>query len=298
MERVTWTGGLRYSYIEAGGTVAMFDPADPGFPASPAIDTAISPSFQDWTGSAGLVVELNPTWSLTGTISEGFRAPLLDELTSVSDNVNEGVDLPTTGLTPEHAISRDVGLRWDAERFQGQASYYWMTIDGMITREFVGSDPVGGVDFFQRRNVGRAEVDGVEVSASWDFDDEWTGYGNFWSTRGRNKTDKEPVSRIPPAQGVVGIRWHEPGGADWLDLFAWMARRQDRLSERDIRDSRIPAGGTPGYGTITVRYGWQMSPTQSVVLGVENLFDQPYRVHGSGVDGPGISGTIGYELRH
>ncbi len=298
MERVTWTGGLRYSHIEAGGTVAMFDPTAPGFPGSPAIDTAISPSFQDWTGSAGLVVELNQGLSLTGTLSEGFRAPLLDELTSVSDNVNEGVDLPSTGLTPEHAVSRDVGLRWDNERFAGRASYYWMTIDGMITREFVGSDPIEGVDFFQRRNVGRAEVDGVEVSASWAFDDEWTGYGNFWSTHGRNITDDEPVSRIPPSQGVVGIRWKEPGGNDWLDLFAWMARRQDRLSERDVRDSRIPPGGTPGYGTVTVRYGWQMTPKQSVVLGVENLFDQPYRVHGSGVDGPGISGTLGYELRH
>ena len=41
-----------------------------------------------------------------------------------------------------------------------------------------------------------------------------------------------------------------------------------------------------------------MAENQSLVLGVENLLDRPYRVHGSGVDGAGISATIGYELRH
>jgi len=157
--------------------------------------------------------------------------------------------------------------------------------------------PVEGVDFFQRRNVARADIDGVELSASFALGEEWSTYGNFWYTRGRNRTDAEPLSRIPPAQGVVGLRWHEAEGSDWLDVFAWMARSQARLSPRDLRDSRIPSGGTPGYGTVTVRYGWQMTTSQSLVLGVENLFDRPYRVHGSGVDGAGISATVGYELR-
>jgi len=297
MQRVTLVSGVRYSHIEAGGTVAMFDPADPLFPNADPLDTTISPSFQAWTGSSGVVVELSPTWRLTGTIAQGFRAPLLDELTSVSDNVNEGVDLPTVGLDPEHATSQDVGLRWNSGRFQGQASCYWMVIDGLIERQLVGTDPLEGVDFFQRRNVARATIDGVELSASWELGEEWSTYGNFWYTRGRNRSDGEPLSRIPPAQGIVGLRWHEAAGADWLDVFAWIARRQDRLSPRDLRDSRIPSEGTPGYGTVTVRYGWQMTTSQSVVLGVENLFDRPYRVHGSGVDGPGISASLGYELR-
>ena len=189
-------------------------------------------------------------------------------------------------------------MRWDLDRFRGQVAYYWMVIDGLIERELVGTDPVSGVDFFQRRNVARANINGVELNGSWDLDDEWTAYGNFWYTLGRNLTDAEPVSRIPPSQGMVGLRWQEWGGADWLDVFCWLAARQDRLSSRDVRDSRIPSGGTPGYGIVTARYGWQMAENQSLVLGVENLLDRPYRVHGSGVDGAGISATIGYELRH
>jgi outer membrane receptor protein involved in Fe transport len=303
LDRVTLLGGIRYSYIEAGATVAMFDPADPGFPGSPPVDTPISPSFQDVTGSGGVVIELAPEWRLTGNISEGFRAPLLDELTSFSDNVNEGVDLPTTGLSPEHALSHDIGLRCDTGAYQAQVSYYWMVIDGLIERELVATDPIAGVDYFQRRNVVRAEIDGVELSAAVDVDDEWTAYGNFWYTLGRNRTDSEPMSRIPPTQGVVGLRWIQSVSlegserGDWLDINLWLSRRQDRLSARDIRDSRIPAGGTPGFGVISARYGWQLSSNQSLILGVDNLVDRPYRVHGSGVDGSGISATVGYELR-
>lgn len=297
LERLTIVNGVRYSYIEAGGTVGVFDTADPAFPNIEPQDTPIGPSYQDWTGSGGLVFKLNPQWHVTGSIAEGFRAPLLDELTSYSDNVNEGVDLPSTGLGPEHAVSHDVGLRWDLDRFRGQVSYYWMVIDGLIERELVGTDPVSGVNFFQRRNVARAEIDGVELNGSWTLDDEWMAYGNFWYTLGRNRTDSEPMSRIPPAQGVVGLRWREFEGADWLDIYCWFAARQDRLSSRDIRDSRIPDGGTAGYSIVTARYGWQLTDNQAVILGVENLLDRPYRVHGSGVDGSGISATVGYELR-
>ncbi len=296
-ERLSAISGVRYSHIEAGGTVAMFDVDDPDFPNNAPVDASISPSFQDWTASGGLVFEVNESWRIVGNLAEGFRAPLLDELTSVSDNVNEGVDLPTVGLAPEQALSRDIGIRWDTARFDGQASYYWTTIDGLIERELVGTDPVEQVEFFQRRNVARAEIDGMELSGAFDVDEEWTLYGSFWYTLGRNRSDGEPVSRIPPTQGVLGLRWQEGGGHDWLDVFTWLARRQDRLSARDIRDSRIPAGGTPGYGIITVRYGWQLSGDQSLVLGVENLFDRAYRVHGSGVDGAGITATVGYELR-
>jgi outer membrane receptor protein involved in Fe transport len=73
--------------------------------------------------------------------------------------------------------------------------------------------------------------------------------------------------------------------------------RQDRLSTRDDRDSRIPDGGTPGYGTVNLRLGRRLGEHHRITLGVENLFDELYRVHGSGVDGPGISGVFGYEWR-
>ena len=131
---------------------------------------------------------------------------------------------------------------------------------------------------------------------SYRVDESMVIYGNVWYTLGQNTTDGEPVSRIPPAQGVLGLRWQGDEATEWLDLFAWLVTRQDRLSSRDMRDSRIPDGGTPGYVTVNLRYGRRLAEGRRLVLGVENLFDRGYRVHGSGIDGPGISATASYEI--
>jgi len=308
-DRLTAISGARYSNIDAGATVALFDPTSPGFPLDPPVLTPIGPSFQDWTGSVGLTYELCCDLHLVGSVSEGFRAPLLDELTSVSSNVNEGVDLPTLGLRPERSINYECGVKLNGSRLRGEAFYFWTDIDGLIDRVLVGTDigdpldPNDDVNFFQRRNVGSANINGLELAGEYLIGTNWAAYGNFFYTYGLNRTADEPLSRIPPAQGVLGLRWREAvdlgrtTGRNWLTLYAWMVGQQDRLSERDMRDSRIPEGGTPGFATINMRAGRYLGRNQLVSVGLENIFDKAYRVHGSGVDGPGITATLGWQVR-
>jgi outer membrane receptor protein involved in Fe transport len=276
----------------------MFDPTDPNFPNVDPVPTPIQPNFQDWTGSVGLTYALNPCLNLVCSVSEGFRAPLLDELTSVSDNVGEGgVDLPVIGLTPETSYNYEVGLKFDYERIRAQTFVFWTQLEGLIDRVVVFHDLVEDIDFYQRRNVGQAELQGVELAGELLLTPRWSTYGNLTYTYGQNLTDDEPLSRIPPTQGIIGLRWRDAEARNWFDLYAWLVARQDRLSSRDLRDTvRIPPGGTPGYATLNLRLGSFITSNQRVTLGIENIFDKAYRVHGSGVDGPGISGHFGYEL--
>ncbi|MDZ7617772.1 MAG: TonB-dependent receptor, partial [Patescibacteria group bacterium] len=88
-ERLTVQSGIRYSDIQAGGSVPLFDPADP---LAPAARTRITPVFSQWTANTGLTWALSDEIHFVGSVAEGFRSPLLDELTSVSTNVNEGID--------------------------------------------------------------------------------------------------------------------------------------------------------------------------------------------------------------
>ena len=104
------------------------------------------------------------------------------------------------------------------------------------------------------------------------------------------------MSRIPPAQGVIGLRWRDRDMRNWFDIYTWLAGRQNRLSERDIRDSRIPPGGTPGFAIVNVNLGVQLGENDQLTLGVENLFNKTYKVHGSGVWGSGLSGHFGYQM--
>ncbi len=296
--RLSVQSGVRYSHVDLGATVALFDPADP---AAPPVDTPIRPNFQDWTGSVGLTYALSPCLNLVGSIAEGFRSPSLDELTSFSDNVNEGIDIPNPNLTPETSINYEVGLKFDYQRIRAQTFVFWTRLDDLLVRQKVGqipdpASPGDVLDVLRRRNVGNAALQGYELAGELLLTPQWSFYGNLTYILGENLTDNEPLSRIPPTQGLIGLRWRDEEARNWLDFYAWLVARQDRLSVRDIRDSRIPPDGTPGYGTLNIRLGSTISRNQRITLGIENLTDRAYRVHGSGVDGPGISGHFGYEL--
>jgi hemoglobin/transferrin/lactoferrin receptor protein len=71
------------------------------------------------------------------------------------------------------------------------------------------------------------------------------------------------------------------------------ATEADKLSDSDRRDTqRIPPGGTPGYAVMHVRAGVRVSESVDVSLAVENVFDEDYRVHGSGVNEPGRNAIL------
>ena len=54
-----------------------------------------------------------------------------------------------------------------------------------------------------------------------------------------------------------------------------------------MRDSRIDPDGTDGWVVLGARVDCQPDPDWLLSLGIDNVFDERYRVHGSGLDAPG-----------
>ena len=79
------------------------------------------------------------------------------------------------------------------------------------------------------------------------------------------------------------------GQAFWLEGVVDAADKADRLSADDERDTqRIPPGGTPGYAVLTLRGGIARGRRRlQLTLALENVMDEDYRIHGSGVNEPG-----------
>jgi len=63
-----------------------------------------------------------------------------------------------------------------------------------------------------------------------------------------------------------------------------------------VSDPRIPEGGTPGFVTHNVRAGIDLNRFGNFTVAWENITNQAYRLHGSGIDGPGTNLVLGYEL--
>jgi hemoglobin/transferrin/lactoferrin receptor protein len=97
---------------------------------------------------------------------------------------------------------------------------------------------------------------------------------------------EEPVSRLMPATFTGIARWEK--GPWSLGATVTLAGKADKLATQDRVDiERIPPGGTPGYGVYGLRAGWKAGRRFKLSAAIENLLDEDYRIHGSGLNEPG-----------
>lgn len=278
--RLDATAGVRYESVETAGTPVVQN--TPVF---------INPSYDDWVGQIGLVYELSPCLHLVGSISEGFRAPNLDDLMANNPNVlQQGQSLPSLGLMSEHSINYELGVKTDLDRLRTQTFVYWIDLQDNIVSITTAPNTFASAnqDSF---------VQGVEFNGEYLLDHGWAVYGNFWYTYGKNLVTQAPLSRVPPSQGILGLRYREPSSRSYYAMYTWMSDRQDRLDTvRDVTDERIPIGGTPGFATLNMRAGrtFGCCHQHRLSISLENITDQQYLVHGSGVLGTGFTARFGY----
>lgn len=289
-ERLDVFTGLRYENANAQGTVTVANNPGPG-----TTDVFFDTNYNDVIGSIGFVYELDPDLHLVGGIYEGYRAPNISDLASnntFQQNATAAPSLPGLGIQPEHTITYEVGLKYDGPRFRAQAVEYWVDIEDLIGSAETQPGVVTPVNFAE------AYQNGTEFQAEFLLTGGFSVYGNYWYTYGRNITLDEPLSRMPPQQGVLGIRWRDPENTRYIDFYTWMVDRQERYASANLTDARFPIGGTPGYATLNMRMGRSFGVRENhrVSFVLENINDKAYRVLGSGVDGPGINAIFGYEL--
>ena len=123
----------------------------------------------------------------------------------------------------------------------------------------------------------------------------------------RKNRGEERIRREPPLNGILGLRWHPPAERYWGGFFMRGATEQRRLNRSDIRDPRIPGTtrdtgevefdsdgnaigqGSPGWFTLNLRGGMQVTQYSHLTLALENLLNKRYREHGSGINAPGFN---------
>ena len=297
-DRLTVTTGVRFENDDAAGTIN----AVRGTPA------AFDKNYHDWITNVGLSYKLSEPFRVFGSVAEGYRAPNLDDL--AADNpVNFATDLPSLGVQPEHAWTYEIGLKLNTPRLRMQISEYWVDLEDNILRQAVDANgnpapnvigPYGtvipGSNNFIRSNFD-CYVNGTELVGEYLLEGGWSVYGNAWYTYGLDLERLEPLSRIPPLQGLAGVRWRDDCGRKWFEVYTWLVARQDRYAAQNNIDPRFPLGGTPGYVTLNARMGttWGCGNRHRLSLTLENITDQPYRVLGSGVDGAGFNAIVGDE---
>ncbi|MGJ8726324.1 MAG: TonB-dependent receptor [Roseibacillus sp.] len=286
-DRFETTAGLRYTYAEA----------DLGKVWNGTDDLSASDDWNALVFNARALFHLDETWTLFGGVSQGFRAPNVNDL---SGNVTSRSGLTSLGsldLDPEKTITFELGTRARSDRFSLEATAFYTLVDDLI----IGIPETSGSSTVITTNGSDAWIAGLEAEASYHFTDCLTlsgfltyQYGDAERPAfiGSSDSITEPVSRLSPLRGSLALRY-EPNNLWWAEARLIAAARANRLSEGDRGDTqRIPPGGTPSYVTASLAAGWQATENLDFTFSLQNLTDEDYRIHGSGLNEPGFGATL------
>lgn len=290
--------GGRFTYVHVDADDVDPDPTD-AMPFG-----SVSENFESVIGNLRAVYSATESVNLFAGVSQGFRAPNLSDLTRFDAARSSDVEIPAPNLKPEKFITVEVGTKVDRGSVRGGVSYYYTHIEDLIVRFPTGAMTLAGETIVTKDNVGDGFVHGVELYSECDLPNDLVGFGALSWLEGEAETftigtlkRKEPISRMAPASGVIGVRWEPEAPNVEIEADVRIVNEQDRLSSRDDADTqRIPPGGTPGYTVFGVRGSWQATPTLRVFAAVENIGNVDYRVHGSGSNEPGTNFIIGLDL--
>ncbi len=278
-------------------------------------DRRMDPSLV-YAGSLHLRYEFVPGATLIAGFMTGSRPASLDDQARL-DAGRPGLLLPTeTALASEAAYSGEAAVRLAYSRIETSLTYavtYLAHPISMTTTSLGGSDcqtMLAGrcVDrFLARRNENSALLHSVEASFRLNLFSDLHLLGSLNYTQGDVRLVgtadvQEPMWRVPPLTGLGSLQLRRPRSILSLaEVGARASMSQRRLASQDRLDPTIcPLGaaacdGSPWFVVTYLRGSLRLS-RQIYLSGIlENLTNDTYRIHGSGIPGPGLGAHLTLE---
>ncbi|WP_245581605.1 TonB-dependent receptor [Rudanella lutea] len=273
-DRLTLTGGARYQ-----ANAVTVPEVQPG-------GATIRPSAL--VGNVGASYAVWPSLRVFGSVQSAFRSPNIDDLGTLGI-VDFRYEVPNTNLRPERSLNTEAGIKLRHKQLALTLLGYHNRLTDFISRVRQGKDSLQGYPVYLKQNSAKSFIRGLEGDIEYGISSRLLAYAGASYTYGQNVTANEPFRRIPPLNGRVGLSYTASG---WWLRGEWVwAGAQTRLAKGDQDDNRIAKGGTPGWQVLNLNggYRWRWL-TLSAEL--QNLMDEAYRTHGSGVDGVGRSAWL------
>jgi outer membrane receptor protein involved in Fe transport len=261
---------------------------DVSLPATP-VSAAASIVVSDTSGDIGWIFNASENWQIVANAGFGFRAPNVFDLGTLGNRPGNRFNIPNPELGSERVVQLDAGVRYSDDRARFELMVYTLDYSDRITSVLTGDVTPEGRDIVQSVNAADSTIRGFEGGAEFFVSDTISleAVLNYtWSEQRVPGSPTEPGDRIPPLSGRLNVSY-DGGGDIRLDAWLRFAGEQDRLSARDTGDSRIDPNGTSGWGILGARGTWDANGDWQFTLGIDNVFDKRYRVHGSGLDAAG-----------
>jgi hemoglobin/transferrin/lactoferrin receptor protein len=231
---------------------------------------ASSAQNRSWSGTASLLMRLNPANDLTLTLSRSFRSPSLEERYQYIDLGNL-LKIGDPELDPEDGRFIDFGWRFRALPMALSANVFLNQLDNLVV-EMPGL--YENRNALLKTNIGKAQLYGIDARADFALSSHFTAYAMMAYVNGQDRDSQKPLPAIAPLNGIVGVRGSLTPVFSF-EMVSYLFATQDRLANGELR--------TPGYAIFDLyarSKAFKIAATDTrVILGIENVLDRSYRNH-------------------
>ena len=215
------------------------------------------------TGLLGLRYSITPSWSVTGTVSNGFRAPTASE---ASKNPQ---------LKPETHKSSEIGASYAVDSLLARVVYFdTRTTDAIVYKPLQGSN-------YTYESVGRVSNRGLEATLR----SQWRGYNIKASAVTQdpfNEVSQKPLSRRAKNYGSLDISRSYGTYEVGARLYASGARQDGSHT-------------LAGYSLWSFYASRKIDENWTARVRLENAFNKQYQLaHGYNTPGSGVFATLQY----
>ncbi len=197
---------------------------------------------------------------LRGSVGTGFKAPSVFQLYASSIS-NFGVFRGNPNLQPEESRSWDAGV--DQSLFGGRATLGLGYFETQVKNLIVGTAT-------QNVNIGRADISGVELSASAKLTETVEANAAYTFLRARDATTGAELLRRPRHKATGAVSWRP--GADWQvtgDVL-FVGRRSD-VDALTFATHRVSS-----YLVFGLAASYELSANATLFGRFDNLLDRRY----------------------
>lgn len=264
------------------------------------------------SGNLGLVFLPGNAWKLAALFSTGFRTPNVDDMAKVFESGNGTFIVPNPNLKPEKTYNYEltVSKEFDKKATINVTGWYTDFVD-ILTTDFSTFNGSGTIlyngslsDVVTIVNKNKAFVTGFSANLNVNFCRHMSAGSVITYTYGRIKESPKdyPLDHVPPTFGKTFLAANYGKFSGELFALYQAAKNSANYNLRGEDNQQYSAdpvrGFTPAWITANLRTAYQFNKHVGLRLAVENIFDQYYRVFGSGLSAPGrnFSGTVRVSL--
>lgn len=239
-------------------------------------------------GNIGATRQINTDQYIYTAISNGYRAPNIDDLGSLGI-VDFRYEMPVKNLAPEKSINYELGYKLNSKKIKIDVNLFYCNLKDIISRQRMPGSLFNDIPIYAKKNTEKAFIKGFETNVNYVITKQINWTANMTFTYGQNVSKNEPMRRIPPLFGQQHLSWGKSNL--FIQISHLFAGKQTRLAQGDIDDNRIGQFGTPYWNLFNIYMKNHFKNITLEIAGL-NLLNEKYKTHGSGIYGMGKSYSI------